>query len=157
MKEANQQRKEFVLQFVYGQFLVRPGLSLWSKAGDLWQLPGCQRAQISNTLNSNIPSPYLSMPEHLDCAISCLSRQDKAAFTVFRPFNGSDWPCQQGLLSGRSKPCSHFSLPPDALFPPPRTAHSPNLFWARQKQNPKSAQDLHHKGEELPVSVGQQV
>lgn len=93
------------------------------------------RFQTHSTQTSRVA--YLSMPGHLDCAISCLSRQDKAAFIVFRPFNGSDWPGQQGLLSGRSKSCSHFlSLLTPFLYP----AIPKNLFQARQKQNPKKHQ-----------------
>lgn len=62
---------------------------------------------------------YLSTPRHLGRAILFLSRKDKAPFIIFRPFNGSGWPSQQGFLS--------FRLLPPTTSPPaltPKIVHT---------------------------------
>lgn len=86
MKEANQQRKEFVLQFVCGRFLARPGpvpmergrwpvAAPWLLGSSDFKRPQLQHPRVA----------YLSTPRHLGCAILFLSRKDKAAFIVFSP------------------------------------------------------------------------
>lgn len=77
-------------------------IPLWIVSSETWACPRgarqvtCGNSQAARELRFQTHSAqtshvaYLSMPGHLDTAISRLSRQDKTAFIVFRAFNRSD-------------------------------------------------------------------
>lgn len=86
MKEAKQQRKGSVVQFVRGQFLARPGpvpvergrwpvAAPWLLGSSDFKRPQLQHPRVA----------YLSTPRHLGRAILFLSGKDKAAFMAFSP------------------------------------------------------------------------
>lgn len=118
MKEANQQRKEFVLQFVHGRFLARPGPVPMERGR--WPVAAPRLSGSSDFKRPRLRRPrvaYLSTPRHLGCAILFLSGKDKAAFIVFSP---AEWvrpavPAGAPLAASPSLPPS---LPTTSLLLP---------------------------------------
>lgn len=119
MKEANQQRKEFVLQFVRGRFLARPGPVPMERGR--WPVAAPRLSGSSDFKRPRLRRPrvaYLSTPRHLGRAILFLSRKDKAAFIVFSP---AEWvrlaaPAGAALTASPSPPPS----PPTTSLPLPK-------------------------------------
>lgn len=114
MKEANQQRKEFVLQFARGRFLARPGPVPMERGR--WPVAAPRLSGSSDFKRPRLRRPrvaYLSTPRHLGRAILFLSRKDKAAFIVFSP---AEW-VRPAMPAG-----APLTVSPSLLPSPPTTS-----------------------------------